>query len=69
MSEQARRIQHKSIPQWAEGLYYNSGLFSEVMVYYDDEALYFEARGKDGGVVRFTFEMLEGLKIVEEGGQ
>jgi hypothetical protein len=70
MSEQAHRIQHKSIHQWAEGLYYNSGLFSEVMVYYDDEALYFESRGKDGGVVRFTFEMLEGLKIVEEeGGQ
>ena len=69
MSEQARRVKHKSIPQWAEGLYYNSGLFSEVMVYYDDEALYFEARGKDGGVVRFTFEMLEGLKIVEEEGR
>ncbi len=33
----------------------------------DDEALYFEARGKDHGIVRFTFEMLESLtRVVEE---
>ena len=36
MSEQARKIEHKAIPQWAQGLYYNKGLFSEVLVYYDD---------------------------------
>jgi hypothetical protein len=66
MSEEARRIHNEAIPEWAEGLYYNKGLFSEVLVYYDDEAVYFECRGKDDGVVRFTFEMIEGLKIVEE---
>jgi hypothetical protein len=67
MSEQARRIRNKAIPEWAEGLYYNKGLFSEVLVYYDDEALYFECRGKDSGVVRFSFEMLETLgEVIEE---
>ena len=42
------------------------GLFSEVLVYHDDESIYFECRGKDDCVVRFTFEMIEGLKIVED---
>ncbi len=66
MSEQAQRVENKNIPQWAEGLYYSSGMSSEVMVYYDDEAIYFEHKGKDSGIVRFTFEQIEGLKIVEE---
>ena len=66
MSEQARRVKHEAIPQWAEGLYYNKGFFSEALVYYDDEALYFEVRGQDSGVVRFSFEMLETLKVVVE---
>ena len=67
MSEQAQKIEHEAIPQWADGLYYNKGLFSEALVYHDDEALYFEVRGKDSGVVRFSFEMLETLKeVVEE---
>jgi hypothetical protein len=66
MSEQAQRVQHKNIPEWAQGLYYSSGLMSEVLIYYDDEAIYFEHKGKDSGIVRFTFEMIEGLKIVEE---
>ena len=39
MSAQARKIVHEAIPQWAEGLYYNNGLFSEALVYYDDEAI------------------------------
>jgi hypothetical protein len=65
MSEQAQKV-NKKIPQWAQGLYYNSGIMSEVMVYHDDESLYFEHKGKDSGIVRFTFEMIEGLKIVEE---
>jgi len=39
---------------------------SEVLVYYEEEAIYFEHKGKDSGIVRFTFEMLESLKIVEE---
>jgi hypothetical protein len=67
MSEQARKIKNKAIPQWAEGLYYNKGLIAEVLVYHDDEALYVECRGKDSGVVRFSFEMLETLnEVVEE---
>jgi hypothetical protein len=66
MTEQARKIKHKAIPEWAEGLYYNTGLFSEVLVYHDDEAIYLEHKGRDTGVVRFTFEMIEGLKIVED---
>ena len=66
MSEQARKVRNKAIPEWAEGLYYNKGLFSEVLVYHDDEALYFECRGKDSGIVRFSFEMLETLgKVIE----
>ena len=65
-SEQQRKIKSEAIPQWAQGLYYNEGVFSEALVYHDDEAIYFEHKGKDSGIVRFTFEMLEGLKIVEE---
>jgi DNA-binding transcriptional MerR regulator len=66
MSEQAQRVENKNIPQWAQGLYYSSGITSEVLVYYDEEAIYFEHRGKDSGIVRYTFEQIEGLKIVEE---
>jgi hypothetical protein len=67
MSEQAQKVR-EHIPEWAEGLYYNKGLISEALVYYDDEAIYFECRGKDSGIARFTFEMIEGLKVVEEEG-
>jgi hypothetical protein len=66
MSEQSRKVENKAIPEWAQGLYYNSGLIKEVLVYHDDEAIYFEHKGKESGIVRFTFEMIEGLKIVEE---
>jgi hypothetical protein len=66
MSEQARKIRHKSMPEWAEGLYYNSGLFHEVLVYHDDEAIYVEHLGKESGVMRLTFDQIEGLKIVED---
>jgi hypothetical protein len=59
-------VENKAIPEWAQGLYYTSGLMKEVIVYHDDEAIYFEHRGKESGIVRFTFEMIEGLKIVEE---
>jgi hypothetical protein len=67
MSEQVRKIKHEAIPQWAQGLYYNKGLFSEALVYHDDEALYFEVRGKENGIVRFSFEMLQTLgEVIEE---
>jgi len=67
MSEQPRKIKHEAIPQWAQGLYYDEGLFSEVLIYYDDEALYLEHRGRESAIVRFSFEMLKTLKeVVEE---
>jgi hypothetical protein len=67
MSEQAQKVvNNKNIPEWAQGLYYSSGLIKEVLVYYDEESIYFEHKGKDSGIVRFTFEQIEGLKIVEE---
>ena len=69
MSEQAQKVKNKHIPEWAEGLYYNKGIMSEVLVYHDEEAIYFEHKGKESGIVRFTFEMIEGLKIVEEEGE
>jgi hypothetical protein len=66
MSEQAQQVKNKNVPEWAQGLYYSSGMASEVLVYNDDEAIYFEHKGKDSGIVRFTFEQIEGLKMVEE---
>jgi hypothetical protein len=69
MSEQARKIEHEAVPEWAEGLYYAKGFFSEALVYRDDEALYFEHRGQNSGIVRFSFEMLETLKTVIEEKQ
>jgi hypothetical protein len=69
MSKQARKVKNEKIPEWAQGLYYNSGLMSEVLIYHDDKSIYFEHKGRDSGIVRFTFEMIEGLKIVEEEGE
>jgi hypothetical protein len=66
-SKQQREIKSEAIPQWAQGLYYNEGAFSQALVYHDDEALYFEVKGKEGGIVRFSFEMLETLgRVIEE---
>jgi hypothetical protein len=70
MSEQAREVKQSAIPDWADGLYYNKGLFSEALVYHDDSAVYFEVRGKDNGIVRFSFQMLETLgEVIEEESQ
>jgi len=66
MSEQARKVKNENIPEWAEGLYYNKGIFSEILVYHDDESIYIEHKGKESGIVRFTFEMIEGLRVVEQ---
>jgi hypothetical protein len=66
-SEQQRQIKSEAIPKWAQGLYFNEGVFSQALVYHDDEALYFEIRGKDSGIVRFSYEMLETLgEVIEE---
>jgi len=66
LSEQPRKVRNEAIPEWAEGRYYNKGLFTEVLVYHDDESIYFERRGRESAVVRFPFELIEGLKIVED---
>ena len=69
-AEQPRKVKNEAIPGWADGLYYNKGLFSEALVYHDDEALYFEVRGKENGIVRLSFEMLETLtRVVDEEKQ
>ena len=69
-SAQQRQIKSEAIPRWAQGLYFNEGVFSQALVYHDDEALYFEIRGKDSGIVRFSYEMLETLgEIIEEEQQ
>jgi hypothetical protein len=66
-TEQQRQIKSEAIPKWAQGLYFNEGAFSQALVYHDDEALYFEIRGKDSGIVRFSYEMLETLgEVIEE---
>jgi len=65
MSEQAKKVKNKNIPEWAEGLYYNKGIFNEILVYHDDQSVYIEHKGQESGIVRFTFEMLEGLRIME----
>jgi hypothetical protein len=69
MSEQPRKVKSEAIPEWADGLYYNKGLFTEVLVYHDDESIYFEHRGRESAVMRFTFEMIQGLKIVEDDSE
>ena len=61
MSEQSRKVSSETVPEWAQGLYYNKGIFDEAVISYD-EAVYFECRGKDSGIVRFTYEMLETRK-------
>ena len=66
-SQQQRKVKSEAIPKWAQGLYFNEGSFSQALVYHDDEALYFEVRGKDSGIVRFSYEMLETLgEVIEE---
>jgi hypothetical protein len=37
-----------------------------VLVYRDDESIYFEHRGRECAVVRSTFEMVQGLKMIED---
>jgi hypothetical protein len=54
------------MPEWADGLYHNRRLFSEVLVYRDDESIYIEHRGRESAAVRSTFEMVQGLKMIED---
>ena len=69
-SAQQRKIKGEAIPPWAQGLYFNEGVFSQALIYHDDEALYFELRGKDSGIVLFSYEMLKTLgEVIEEEQQ
>ena len=36
-----------------------------MLVYRDDESIYFEHRGRESAVVRSTFEMVQGLKMMK----
>jgi hypothetical protein len=33
MAEQVRKISYQAIPEWVQGLSYNSGIYSEVPIY------------------------------------
>ena len=35
MSEQSRKVSREAVPEWAQGLYYNKGIFDEAVIYYD----------------------------------
>ena len=61
MSEQAHQTRDDPIPQRADGLYYDKGIFDEAVVYYDGEAAYFPTRDNDSGTVRFSYVTLETL--------
>ena len=69
ISKQAKRVKNKNIPEWAQGLYPTAGSFVRILVYYDEEAIYFEHKGKGSGIVRFTFDIIEGLKITDKEGE
>jgi hypothetical protein len=74
LSEQARKVRKEAIPDLAEGLYYNKGLFDEGLLYHGrgGPLLRGQGRGQCQSVVRFSFEMLEAFKQAveedEEGG-
>jgi hypothetical protein len=69
MSEQAQEVRNEAIPEGAEGLYFAQGHFSEALLYRDDEALYFEHRGPDSGIVRFPLGMLQTLTRTIEANE
>ena len=61
MSEQPHQRRDDSILLRADGLYYDTGIFDEAVVYYDGEAVYFPTRDKDSGTVCFAYVTLETL--------
>jgi hypothetical protein len=46
-------------------------MFSEIHFYHNDESIYIEHKRKESGIVRFTFEIIEDLRMMEEeqGGE
>jgi hypothetical protein len=61
VSEQAHQRRDDPIPQRADGLYYDKGIFDEAVVYYDGEAVYFPTRDTDSDTVCFSYVTLETL--------
>jgi hypothetical protein len=66
MTEQARKIKHKAIPEWAEGALLQQGDLLRSNRLPRRRGHLLRVQGKDDGIVRFTFDHLEGLKIVED---
>ena len=62
MSKQARKVRKEAIPEWAEGLYYNKGLFKKGPLQRGTPLFRGQGQGQSGGVVLFSFEMLEAFK-------
>ena len=62
MSEQARKAWNEAMRRWADGLYYNKGIFDEAVVYFDGEGVYFPSGDKDSSTVRFSYVTMETLK-------
>ena len=61
VSEQAHQRRDDSILLRADGLYYDTGIFDEAVVYYDGEAVYFPSRDKDSNTVCISYVTLETL--------
>ena len=58
MSKQAHQRRDDPILLRADGLYYDTGIFDEAVVYYDGEAVYFPITNKDNGTVGFAYVTL-----------
>jgi hypothetical protein len=58
VSEQAHQRRDDRILLRADGLYYDTGIFDEPVVYYDGEAVYFPSRDKDSGTVGIAYVTL-----------
>ena len=58
VSEQAHQRRDDPILLRADGLYYDTGIFDEAVVYYDGEAVYFPTRDTDSGTVCFSYVAL-----------
>jgi hypothetical protein len=61
VSEQAHQRRDDPILLRADGLYYDTGIFDESVVYYDGEAVYIPSRDNDSGTVCFSYVTLETL--------
>jgi hypothetical protein len=58
VSEQAHQRRDDPILLRADGLYYDTGIFDEAVVYYDGEAVYFPTWDKASDTVSFSYVTL-----------